>query len=213
MFAFHATEPASQLRACREQMLALAGLPSEVSESRALRRKLRHQKLGEVLRLLESLTGAAQGAEERMRLRHPVEHGIGLGHVGANGPQHFIGRNVAFASMVRGFGLREGPDVLVDLVEMGENGVDLFARETLGAVAVRRQRILDRMRAIGNLRLPDHAGGALEGMSEAQQPLHRSRAAPALLKIEDAFRELIQKIARFDPKVFVGVLSHASPRP
>jgi hypothetical protein len=76
---------------------------------------------------------------------------------------------------------------------MGENSVDLFARKTLGAVAERRQRILDRMRAIGDLRLPDHAGGAFEGVGEAQQLLHRGRAAPALLKIEDAFRELIQE--------------------
>lgn len=65
------------------------------------------------------------------------------------------------------------------------------------------------MRSVGDLRLLDHPGSALERVRQPQQPRDHRIASPALFELEDALRELVQKIARLEPKIFIGISRHA----
>jgi len=47
-----------------------------------------------------------------------------------------------------------------------QNRIDAVARHNPATLAKRRQRVLDRVRAIGDFRLPDDTRGTLEGMSQ-----------------------------------------------
>ena len=51
-------------------------------------------------------------------------------------------------------------------------------RDAVGRIAQRRQRVLDRVRPIGDLGLLDDARRALERVRQAQQPLDRARRRP-----------------------------------
>ncbi len=106
-------------------------------------------------------------------------------------------------------GRHERDNPAADFIEMLENRVYLLARDAIRRIAKWGKRVLDRMRPIGDLRLLDDAGSALERMGQAEQLLDRSRVAPALLQIKNALGELIHEIARLGPEVFVGVLHHA----
>ena len=149
--------------------------------------------------------------KQRMRLRHAVEHRIHLGDVGADAfaARPRWRRPCRRAGVCAAVGRHQRDELAADLVEMRQNRVDLLARDAVRAIAERRQRVLDRVRPIGDLRLLDDAGGALERVGEAQQALHRAGAAAALLELEHALRELIEQLARLEPKVSVRVLRHA----
>jgi len=91
---------------------------------------------------------------------------------------------------------------------MRQDRIEVFARDTAAAVAQRRQRILDRMRALGDRRLAHHAGGALQRMGEAQQPLHYAGVTAGLLQFENALRKLIEQVARLGAEITVRILCH-----
>src|ERR1035437_7720035 len=75
-----------------------------------------------------------------------------------------------------------------------------------------RQNAFDRVRQLGDSRLPDHTGGAFERVRQAQQAGHDLGRGGALLKLQDSLRQPIEKLPRLDTEILVRVLCHSATR-
>ena len=95
---------------------------------------------------------------------------------------------------------------------MVEDRADVVVRDAGRSVAERGQRRLDRMGPIGDFGLPDDARRPFECMHQAQQPLDKRRAWAAFLQFEHGLRALIQKLARFQAEISIGISRHALGR-
>lgn len=160
-----------------------------------------------------------------MGLGYAVEHGIRVGHVGTDDPlgiccaafcnlrhstrREPFRRGFAWIAGLRAIAGYKGDDPAADFVEVRQDRIDVLARDAVGVVAKRRQRIFDRVRPLCDRRLSHDAGGALERVGEAKQALHRPRAAAVLLDVEDALRELVEQVARLGAEIAVRILRHA----
>ncbi len=206
--ALDAAKPSAQLVGDRKSLVGGGDRMAAVIRGSG-RHELRQQHVRQMPRLLDALRDIAQPVQQRVRLRHPVEHGIHFGDIGSDGARARQRARAGPAS--RSGAPSPGTSVtirLLDLVEMLKNRIDLLACDAGGRIAERGQRALDRVRAIGDLRLLDDARRALERMGQAQQPLDRGRLARPFLEVEDALRELIHQLARLEPEVLVGILGH-----
>ncbi len=178
--ALDTADAAAQIVGERIGMPRRGGLPQWLGPP--ARRQLFGHKVGEVLHLLNRTQRRAQAAEQCLRLRDIVEQGIQLGDVGADRTHRFLGGGAA-----RRRGLGTSPSCCrlrirrqiqpahqpPDRFEMMQNGVDVVPRwRTFAHLAIGCQSLLDRVRAVGDLRLLDDPGGALQRVGEAQQQRH-----------------------------------------
>jgi hypothetical protein len=95
---------------------------------------------------------------------------------------------------------------------MVEDRADVIMRGTGRRVAKRGQCILDRMGPISDLGLSHNPCRSFESVHQAQQTLDGRFAWVASLQFKYALRALVQKFARFEAKISVGIRRHALDR-